>query len=107
MRAFKCDRCGALYEDYLNRKSDEIYNITTNPNMTCCCLDLCKTCSDKLQKWVNGFDNDEISYTPEEVVYALVKEGQENSKKYGFKLGDIIKFSPSEVERILKSESEE
>lgn len=52
-------------------------------------------------------NNDKISYTPEEVVYALVKEGQENSEKYGFKLGDIFKFSPCEVGRILRSESEE
>lgn len=59
MRAFKCDRCGALYEDYLNRKSAEIYHITTTPNMTGGCLDLCKTCSDKLQKWVDGFVKEE------------------------------------------------
>lgn len=55
MRAYKCDRCGVLFEDYVSRKSAEIYNITTNPNMTGRCLDLCKTCSDELQEWVDAF----------------------------------------------------
>lgn len=63
--------------------------------------------ADKLEKIQNKYkSNDEISYTPEEVVSKLVKEGQENSTKYGFKLGDTIKFSPSEVIKILKVESE-
>ena len=56
MRAFKCDRCGMLFEDYINRKSAEIYNITTNPCMTGYCLDLCKICSDELQEWVDAFN---------------------------------------------------
>lgn len=55
MKAYKCDRCGVLFEDYINRKSREIYNITENPNMTGRCLDLCKTCSDELQEWVGAF----------------------------------------------------
>ena len=55
MKAYKCDRCGVLFEDYNSRKSKEIYNITINPNMSGCCLDLCKTCSDELQEWVDAF----------------------------------------------------
>ena len=49
---------------------------------------------------------DEISYTPKEVRNILTKEGQEHGRKYNLKLGDTIKFSPIEVEKILKSESE-
>ena len=66
-----------------------------------------KPCNDaddleKIQSKYNKI-NGETSYTPEEVCYILVKEGQENSEKYRFKLGDTIKFSPGEVERILKA----
>lgn len=55
MIAYKCDRCGKFYEDYISRKSKEIYNITRNPNIIGCCLDLCKGCSDELQEWVDAF----------------------------------------------------
>lgn len=64
--------------------------------------------ADKLEKIQNKYtNNDEISYTPEEVCEMLITEGQGNGEKYGFKLGDTIKFSPTEVEKILKAESEE
>ena len=63
--------------------------------------------ADNLEKIQNKYkNNDEISYTPEEVVNILIKEGQENSTKYGFKLGDTIKFSPSEAMKILKAEGD-
>ena len=42
----------------------------------------------------------------EEVVRMLVTEGQENSAKYGFKLGDTIKFTPSQVGEILQKMEE-
>ena len=32
----------------------------------------------------------------------LIEEGQTNSNKYGFHLGDTIKFSPTEVAEIIK-----
>lgn len=56
MKAFKCDRCGKFFEDYLDRKTNKVYNITTNPFMSTSCLDLCKDCSDELQTWVDGAD---------------------------------------------------
>jgi hypothetical protein len=63
--------------------------------------------ADKLEKIQNKYkSNDEILYTPEEVVSKLIEEGQEHSGKYGFKLGDIIKFTPSETMKILKAKSE-
>ena len=36
----------------------------------------------------------------------LIEEGQNNASKYGFKLGDTIKFSPSEVADIINNHSE-
>lgn len=63
--------------------------------------------ADNLEKIQNKYKNNkEISYTPKEVRNILIKEGQENGRKYGFKLDYTIKFSPVEVEEILKSESE-
>ena len=38
-----------------------------------------------------------------EIRNILVEEGQSNYKKYGFKLGDTIKFSPSQVKEILEN----
>jgi hypothetical protein len=64
--------------------------------------------ADNLEKIQNKYKNNkEISYTPEEVQSILIGEGQTHGIKYGFKLGDTIKFSPLEVEKILKSESED
>ena len=63
--------------------------------------------ADKLEEIQNKYkNNDEIIYTPEEVVGILINEGQEHGRKYGLHLGDTIKFSPSEVMKILKAESE-
>ena len=38
----------------------------------------------------------------ESVLYYLIDEGQTNYKKYGFKLGDTIKFTPSQVDEIIR-----
>ena len=58
-----------------------------------------------LDKYKEESEN-ETSYTPKEVRNILIEEGQNHGTKYGFKLGDTIKFSPTEVEKILKAESE-
>lgn len=64
--------------------------------------------ADNLEEIQNKYkNNDEISYTPEEVVAKLIEEGQEHGRKYGLKLGDTIKFTPSEAMKILKAESED
>lgn len=55
MKAYKCDRCGKLFEKYEFQGTISFYNISTNPNMTGCCLDLCKNCNDELQEWVDAF----------------------------------------------------
>ena len=46
--AFKCDRCGQLYEfSHLPH-----YRIITSPGINV--LDLCQNCFDTLEKWING-----------------------------------------------------
>lgn len=35
------------------------------------------------------------------VLYALVEEGQNNATKYGFRLGERIKFTPTQVDEIV------
>lgn len=40
-------------------------------------------------------------YDVDRIVLALVEEGQDNSSKYGFGLGDVIRFTPMQVGTIL------
>lgn len=42
-------------------------------------------------------------YTPDEVWSAIVEHGQHDSQ---FKLGEIIKYSPSDVKKILETDKE-
>ena len=43
-----------------------------------------------------------IGIDRKDIALYLITEGQEHYKKYGFKVGDIIKFSPSQVNEIVK-----
>lgn len=52
MRAYKCDRCGKLFEKYKYQGTSEFFHITRNPCMTGNCLDLCPNCNSELQEWV-------------------------------------------------------
>jgi hypothetical protein len=59
--------------------------------------------ADKLEEIQNKYkNNNEISYTPEEVGKILIEKGQEHGRKWC----DITRFTPSEVIEILKAESE-
>lgn len=40
-------------------------------------------------------------YDVDRIVLALVEEGQDNSSKYGFRLGNVIRFTPMQVGTIL------
>ena len=62
MRAFKCDRCGKLYEGYESEyviNSDDYSQITISGNGFSFCndqqflygLDLCQDCFSDLMKW--------------------------------------------------------
>ena len=60
--------------------------------------------ADKLEEIQNKYkNNDEISYTPEEVGEILTTEAQECGREWG----GVIRFAPSEVIEILKAKSEE
>ena len=52
MKAYKCDRCGMLFEEYRGQGSSEFFNVTRNPKFASDCLDLCPNCNEKLQEWV-------------------------------------------------------
>lgn len=67
MNAFKCDRCGKLFERYLEMDSDKICRIVPNTSTTRIhYLDLCKDCNDELQDWVNAFKKKEEGEIPNE-----------------------------------------
>lgn len=57
--AYKCDRCGALYEGYVERSGDEvrmIKRITSNdPHIDGMTkpVDLCENCWKKFDAWFN------------------------------------------------------
>lgn len=52
MKAFKCDRCGNLYENY-SEKAKPFY-ITTSY----CTLDLCPECNKELKDWFAEKENE-------------------------------------------------
>lgn len=49
-RAMKCDRCGAFYEPYNTLINP--YYVGYNGNRECRTIDLCPTCKDKLNDWM-------------------------------------------------------
>lgn len=78
MNAFKCDRCGKLFEDYSERKFEGNYRIIPNKNGGFARqLDLCKNCNDELQDWANAFKKKE-----EQAIKALdiIKEYQKEKQ---------------------------
>ena len=52
MKAYKCDRCGKLFEKYDGQGTRRFYSITTDLCRTGCYLDLCPNCNAELQAWV-------------------------------------------------------
>lgn len=63
MTAYKCDRCGKFFENYKGQGTTEFLNITRNPYMNNCCLDLCPSCNADLQDW---FAKGALPYTESE-----------------------------------------
>ena len=64
MKAYKCDRCGKLFETYKLQGTSNFFNITRNPCMSGNCLDLCPSCNAELQAWVSDDKEQESPVTP-------------------------------------------
>lgn len=57
MKAYKCDRCGKLFE---NKIASREYLITkANLTIRNCWLDLCEDCQDRLDNWMNIYKESE------------------------------------------------
>lgn len=74
-KAYKCDRCGKLYESYKYQKTSEFFNITRTPNISGNCLDLCPKCNAELQSWVaNDTVQVDCNCTDEEVAKPFIAD---------------------------------
>lgn len=58
MKAYKCDRCGKLFEKYEGQGTRMFYSITKDPCSTSDYLDLCPKCNDELQKWIRNVESE-------------------------------------------------
>lgn len=75
MRAYKCDRCGKLFEKYKGQGTHEFFNITRNPNISGDCLDLCPDCNAELQAWVaNDKAQVACNCTDEEIAKSFIED---------------------------------
>lgn len=75
MKAYKCDRCGKLFEKYEGQGTSNFFNVTRTPNISCCCLDLCPKCNAELQEWVaNGKEQVVCDCTDEEIAKSFIKD---------------------------------
>lgn len=74
-RAYKCDRCGKLFEKYKCQGTSEFFNVTRNLNITGECLDLCPKCNAELQSWVaNNTVQVDCNYTDEEIAKSFIED---------------------------------
>ena len=75
MKAYKCDRCGKLFEKYKNQGTSEFFNITRNPCITGNCLDLCPNCNAELQEWVaNDKEQVACNCTDKEISKSFIED---------------------------------
>ncbi len=57
MKAYKCDRCGKLFEPYKLQGEACFFHITRTTYASGNCLDLCQNCNAELQEWVANDKN--------------------------------------------------
>jgi hypothetical protein len=75
MKAYKCDRCGKLYEKYKNQGTSQFFNITCNPCTSGNLLDLCPKCNAELQEWVANYKEQvACNYTDEEIAKSFIED---------------------------------
>ena len=95
--AYKCDRCGKYFDKNVGHEAGgyALYRTEKNSRNDLCGKErhLCFSCQYALNDFLAN-----KTFTPTEVDQILVVHGQ-NDKQ--FKLGETIKYSPSDVEKIL------
>ena len=97
-QAYKCDRCKKLFEiNLITHENKQKYSLTRSEGDFQFKFDLCGSCQKAFEAFL-----DEKTFSPHEVNIALVIHGQSDLR---FKLGETIKYSPSEVEEILEGEN--
>ena len=75
MKAYRCDRCGKLFEKYKGQGTPEFFNITRNPNISGDCLDLCPNCNAELQTWIaNNKEQVVCNCTDEEIAQSFIED---------------------------------
>ena len=97
-QAYKCDRCGIFFEENLltheNVSRFVVGRIQDGNGMICKqYFDLCGCCQSALEEFLLN-----KTFSPNEVHKIMVIHGQNDRQ---FKIGETIRYSPSEVEKIL------
>ena len=99
-QAYKCDRCGTYFDKNVSHEEGGyvVYKTEKNIRNDLCSKErhLCFHCQNAL----NEFFAKRV-FTPAEVDQALVIHGQSDMQ---FKLNETIKYSPSDVRKILMGE---
>ena len=98
-QAYKCDRCGKFYEEnIITHENERKYLLTKNVNrgdhIAEHDFDLCGACQSALECFMLR-----KTFSPGEVYATIVVHGQND---FRFKPHEQIKYSPSEIEDILK-----
>ena len=98
-QAYKCDRCGKFYEEnIIAHENERKYLLTENVNrgdhIAEHDFDLCGACQSALKQFLL-----KNTLAPDEVFTVLIEHGQSDKR---FNIGEIIKYTPKEVEDILK-----
>ena len=98
-QAYKCDRCGKFYEEnIITHENERKYLLTENVNrgdhIAEHDFDLCGACQSALKQFLL-----KNTLAPDEVFTVLIEHVQSDKR---FNIGEIIKYTPKEVEDILK-----
>lgn len=102
-QAYKCDRCGKLYEENQGNKRRFILGKFINDidKEGVRYLDLCGDCQNDIDKILM---KKTPLFTADEVLSIVCKHGQSDKQ---FNLGETIKYSPSEIYKILGGKYED
>ena len=98
-QAYKCDRCGKFYEENIITHEDvRIWHVGKikheNGQQYERPVDLCGNCQNALEVFLSM-----NTFSPAEVYTHIVIHGQNDNR---FKTREEIKYSPSEIQDILK-----